>query len=87
MSTDLAALRDDPEFQQDVWITESNCFKSDPPSWMVNPHVRMGITAMHKVMRCREEERRLQMEAQNMLRWFAEELTSMEAAVSAAKGW
>ena len=86
MSTDLAVLCEDPEFQQDVWITESESFRAHPPDWLVNSNIKMAIRALLKKKRCLEEQRRIQRELLNMLKWFGIELCAIETALSLAKG-
>ncbi|TFK51476.1 hypothetical protein OE88DRAFT_1644929 [Heliocybe sulcata] len=78
LSTDLSMLRDDPALLQDVWIEP---FTTEPPRWLYDSDVWVGICAMLKVDRCLEECRRLGIEADNICRWFGRELTTLELAL------
>ncbi|TFK54454.1 hypothetical protein OE88DRAFT_1624486 [Heliocybe sulcata] len=78
LSTDLSTLKDDPILLQDVWIEPCDV---DPPRWLYDSNVRVGIRAMLKIDRCREERRRLGIEADNLGRWFGRELAALELAL------
>ena len=78
LPTGLAALRNGPDLQEDVWITPSH---GNLPRWLEDPNVRDGIRAMLKVDRCLEERRRLGIEADNLCRWFGRELAAVELAL------
>jgi hypothetical protein len=78
LSNKLAILRDDPYLMEDVWIE----MKTGPaPRWLTDPNVRTGIRAMLKGDRCLEERRRLGLEADNLCRWFGQELAAVELAL------
>ncbi|TDL19236.1 hypothetical protein BD410DRAFT_900284 [Rickenella mellea] len=77
LSLNLGILRLDDTLMQDVWIDTS---VATGPRWMVDPAVRKGIRAMLELDRCVEERRRLGREADNLLRWFTDELTALEIA-------
>lgn len=76
---DLVALRDHPRFMEDVWITRNS--STDPPRWLEDADIRKGILAYHKRSRGLEEKVRCGKEADNMCRWFGEELTAIEIAL------
>ncbi len=64
---------------EDVWITPSN--ESQLPRWLEDMDVRNGIRALLKLDRCREECQRLELESQNMCRWYGHKLMSIEVAL------
>jgi hypothetical protein len=78
LPTKLADLRNDQTLMEDVWITPS---VGDVPRWMEDPDVRDGIRALLKWERCQEEQRRLGLEADNLCRWFGDELAALELAL------
>ncbi|KAG2127204.1 hypothetical protein DEU56DRAFT_742476, partial [Suillus clintonianus] len=78
LPTKLADLRNDPTLMEDVWITPS---VGDVPRWMEDADVRDGIRALLKRQRCQEEQRRLGFEADNLCRWFRDELAALEVAL------
>jgi hypothetical protein len=78
LPTKLADLRNDQTLMEDVWITPS---VGDVPRWIKDTDVRDGIQALLKRERCREEQRRLGLEADNLCRWFGTELTALELAL------
>lgn len=78
LPTTLVDLRDDPTLMQDVWITPSI---GEVPRWLEDADVRDGIRALLKRERCLEEQRRLGLEADNMCRWFGNELTAVHMAL------
>jgi hypothetical protein len=78
LSTKLTELRGDPTLMEDVWITPS---VGEVPQWLEDSEVRDGIRALLKRERCREEQVRLGMEADNICRFFGEELAALELAV------
>lgn len=78
LPTKLAELRNDQTLLQDVWITRSH---GEIPPWLEDRDVRDGIRALLKRERCREEQRRLGIEADNMCRWFGRELCAVEFAL------
>jgi len=78
LPTTLVDLRNDPTLMQDVWITPST---EEVPRWLEDVDVRDGIRALLKHERCLEEQRRLGMEADNMCRWFGNELTAIQVAL------
>ncbi|PSR97574.1 hypothetical protein PHLCEN_2v4281 [Hermanssonia centrifuga] len=77
---DLVALRNHPRLMEDVWIAPL-AVNTPPPLWLENANIRTGILAYHKYARCKEERTRCRIEAENMCRWFAEELTAIEVAL------
>ena len=79
LPTDVKALREHPELLQDVWVTPSVDVQA--PKWLANPNVRKAITANHREARSLEEIRRCGMEADNMCRWFGDELLNIEVAI------
>ncbi|KAH7905408.1 hypothetical protein BJ138DRAFT_1230003, partial [Hygrophoropsis aurantiaca] len=78
LPTTLTALRTDQTLLEDVWISPVN---GDKPRWLEDQNVREGIRAMLKRARCIEEQRRLGMEADNLCRWFGDELAAVEFAL------
>ncbi|KAG2111091.1 hypothetical protein DEU56DRAFT_936200, partial [Suillus clintonianus] len=78
LPTKLADLRNDQTLMEDVWITPS---VGDVPRWMEDADVRDGIRALLKRERCHEEQRRLGLEADNLCRWFGDELAALELAL------
>lgn len=78
LPTKLSELRGDPTLMEDVWITPS---VGDVPRWLEDSDVRNGIRALLKRDRCREEQIRLGIEADNLCRFFGEELAAMELAI------
>jgi len=78
LPTTLVDLRNDPTLMQDVWITPST---EEVPRWLEDVDVHDGIRALLKHERCLEEQRRLGMEADNMCRWFGNELTAIQVVL------
>ena len=60
---------------EDVWITPS---VGEVPRWLEDSDVRDGIRALLKRERCREEQKRLGIEADNLCRFFGDELAALE---------
>lgn len=80
LPTKLNDLRNDQSLLEDVWISPST---GDIPRWLEDQDVRDGIRAMLKRDRCIEEQRRLGLEADNLCRWFGDELAAIELALLA----
>ncbi|RDB29776.1 hypothetical protein Hypma_013855 [Hypsizygus marmoreus] len=78
LPTQLSPLRDCHHLMQDVWIAPTT---GEVPRWLEDLDVREGIRAMLKLDRCQEELRRLGMEADNICRWFGNELCAVEVAI------
>ncbi|KAF9231589.1 hypothetical protein BU15DRAFT_90869 [Melanogaster broomeanus] len=78
LPTKLNELRNQQLLMEDVWISIS---LGEIPRWMEDPDVRDGIRAMLKYNRCLEEQDRLEIEADNLLRWYGAELTAVELAL------
>ncbi|KAG1779269.1 hypothetical protein EV702DRAFT_1195245 [Suillus placidus] len=78
LPTKLADLRNDQTLMEDVWITPS---VGDVPHWIKDTNVRDGIQGLLKQQRCREEQRRIGLEADNLCRWFGTELAALELAL------
>ncbi|KAG1851783.1 hypothetical protein C8R48DRAFT_810421 [Suillus tomentosus] len=78
LPTKLAELRGDPSLMEDVWITPST---GQVPRWLEDADVRDGIRALLKRERCREEQKRLGTEADNLCRFFGDELAALELAL------
>jgi hypothetical protein len=78
LPTKLTRLRDDGNLMEDVWIAPSI---GEIPRWLEDADVRDGIRAMLKLDRCLEERRRLGNEADNLCRWFGNELAATELAL------
>ncbi|KAJ2911367.1 hypothetical protein MD484_g9047, partial [Candolleomyces efflorescens] len=80
LPTDLKELRKPgSEVWEDVWTTRLDL---KPPKWLESKEARDGIRAMLKLDRCKEEMKRLAMEANNLCNWYGRELASIETAVS-----
>ncbi|KAG1735673.1 uncharacterized protein EDB91DRAFT_1348200 [Suillus paluster] len=82
LPTKLAELRGDQTLMQDVWVTPS---MGDVPCWLEDADIRDGIRALLKRDRCQEEQKRLGMEADNLCRFFGEELTALELSLRLPK--
>ncbi|KAG1837517.1 hypothetical protein DFJ58DRAFT_718872 [Suillus subalutaceus] len=78
LPTKLAELRSDPGLMEDVWITPSH---GEVPRWLDDTSTRDGIRALLKRDRCREEQVRLGVEADNLCRFFGNELGALELAL------
>lgn len=64
---------------EDVWITPS---PGNIPRWIEDADVWDGIRAMLREERCVEERHRLDIEADNLCRWFGRELSALEYAIA-----
>ncbi|TFK18317.1 hypothetical protein FA15DRAFT_709976 [Coprinopsis marcescibilis] len=80
LPTTVRELRESQVLLQDVWISRSG--DEPPPLWLIDQSVRDGIRAMLILDRCKEERQRLAHEADNMHRWYQQELTSFEVALA-----
>ena len=78
LPVELGALRNDPSLLTDVWVTP---LTSPTPRWLDDPDVRRGIRAMLSKDRCLEERKRLGDEADNLCRWYGNELAAVELAL------
>ncbi|OAX31011.1 hypothetical protein K503DRAFT_794987 [Rhizopogon vinicolor AM-OR11-026] len=74
----LVKLRGDQTLMQDVWVTPSI---GEVPQWLGDLDIREGIQALLKHDRCREEQMRLGMEADNLCHFFEEELAALELSL------
>jgi hypothetical protein len=83
---DITKMREDPEFYQDVWISVDEALTRPGPDWLTREDVRMGIRLLHKIDRCAEERKRLGREADNMCKWFGNELKTIEMAIVLSTG-
>ncbi|KAG1718271.1 uncharacterized protein EDB91DRAFT_1258702 [Suillus paluster] len=79
LPTKLVDLRNNQTLMEDVWITPS---AGDIPRWLDNSDVRGGIRTLLKHDRCQEEHQRLSIEADNLCRYFGDELCALELALS-----
>ncbi|KAG2123258.1 hypothetical protein DEU56DRAFT_917566 [Suillus clintonianus] len=79
LPTKLADLRNDQALMEDVWIAPS---AGNIPRWLDDSDVRDGIRALLKHDRCQEERQRLSIEADNLCRYFGDELAALELALS-----
>ncbi|RXW14843.1 hypothetical protein EST38_g11010 [Candolleomyces aberdarensis] len=84
LPTDVHELRDESHLMEDVWIERT---VGRTPRWIESPEVRTGIQAMLTLDRCKEERLRLGKEADNMCRWFGDELTKTELAIADPTIW
>ncbi|KAJ7593150.1 hypothetical protein C8J56DRAFT_780606, partial [Mycena floridula] len=80
---DLKTLRDSTILYEDVCIEPSD---GPIPRWLADPDVRLGIQAMLKLQRCREEGLRVGREADNLCRLFGRELVALEVATALTNG-
>jgi hypothetical protein len=83
LSTDFTILRDDPYLMEGVWVHSST---AAAPPWLTDTKIRKGIRAMLKIDRCTEEYRRIGIEADNLCRWFGQELAAIELAIQTTIG-
>ncbi|KAG2114308.1 uncharacterized protein F5147DRAFT_570583 [Suillus discolor] len=77
LPTKLNELCNDQTLMEDIWITPS---VGEVPRWLDDQDIRDGIRAMLKRDRC-IEQRRLGLEADNLCRWFGDELAAIELAL------
>ncbi|KAG2087542.1 uncharacterized protein F5147DRAFT_790688 [Suillus discolor] len=78
LPTKLNELRNDQTLMEDIWITPS---VGEVPHWLDDQDIHDGIRAMLKRDRCIEEQRHLGLEADNLCRWFGDELAAIELAL------
>ncbi|KAG2344746.1 hypothetical protein BDR05DRAFT_947110, partial [Suillus weaverae] len=78
LPTRLTNLRNDQSLMEDIWITPST---GKVPRWLDDQDVHNGIRAMLKRDRCVEEQQHLGLEADNLCRWFGNELSALELAL------
>ena len=83
LPTELGVLREDPSLLTDVWISPAKT-KAASARWLEDANVRRGIRAMLAKDRCLEERRRLGDEADNLCRWYGNELAAVELALRTA---
>ncbi|KAG6890858.1 hypothetical protein C0992_012244 [Termitomyces sp. T32_za158] len=79
LPTELKPLCNAPYLMQDVWISRP---VEQVPQWLGDKNFCDGIRALLKVNRCREERCRLEVEAENLVRWFGRELAATELALN-----
>ncbi|KAG2113956.1 uncharacterized protein F5147DRAFT_770605 [Suillus discolor] len=82
LPTKLVELRSDPGLMEDVWITPS---LGEVPRWLDDTSIRDGIRALLKHDQCREEQVQLGIEADNLCRFFGNELAALELALRSPK--
>ncbi|KAJ7215792.1 hypothetical protein GGX14DRAFT_359326 [Mycena pura] len=73
----------DDEIWQDVGL-DDDAGDTEPPRWLYDEKVRLGIRAMLELDRCKEEDSRLKMERCAMQEWFAEEWQAVNSAMEQA---
>ncbi|OJA20345.1 hypothetical protein AZE42_12701 [Rhizopogon vesiculosus] len=78
LPTKLAELHSDHSLMEDVWITLST---GEVPRWLEDSDVKDGICALLKHECCQEEQKRLGIEADNLLRFFRDELAALELSL------
>ncbi|KAG1779248.1 hypothetical protein EV702DRAFT_1214244 [Suillus placidus] len=78
LPTKLVELRSDPGLMEDIWITPS---VGEVPRWLDDTSIRDGIRGLLKRDRCREEQVRLGIEADNLCRFFGNELAHLKIRV------
>jgi len=79
LPTKLVDLQASQTLMEDVWITQT---EGRIPQWLQDPDVQNGIQVMIKAEQCQEERQRLMDEAANLTKWFTEELTVIDGALS-----
>jgi hypothetical protein len=82
LPTKLAELCSDPGLMEDVWITPS---LGEVLQWLDDTSIRDGICALLKHDQCQEEQVRLGVEADNLCRFFRNELAALELALRSPK--
>lgn len=82
LPTKLVELRSDPGLMEDVWVTPS---VGEVPQWLDDTSIRDGIRGLLKRDRCREEQVWLGIEADNLCRFFGNELAALELALRSPK--
>ncbi|EAU83223.2 hypothetical protein CC1G_13031 [Coprinopsis cinerea okayama7 len=80
LPVNLTELRDHSDLMEDVWLTPATG-GAPPPRWLESVDVRRGIRAMLTLERCQEEIVRLNLEADNMCRWYGREIASVEVTI------
>ncbi|KAG9316189.1 hypothetical protein JVU11DRAFT_2213 [Chiua virens] len=78
LPTKLTELREDQSLLEDVWITPST---GQVPLWLEDSDIRLGIRGLLKMDRCLEEQRWLGSEADNLCRWYGDELAAVELSL------
>ena len=78
LPTKLDDLWNHQSLMEDIWISPAI---GKIPRWVEDQDVRDGIRAMLKRDRCLEEQRRLSVEADNLCRWYGNELAAVELAL------
>ena len=79
LPTQLSVLHNSSILMEDVWITQS---QGEVSKWLEDADVQEGIWAVLKVDQCAEEWHCLGVEADNLCRWFCQELYAIEVALS-----
>ncbi|KAJ7204070.1 hypothetical protein GGX14DRAFT_368993 [Mycena pura] len=74
----------DDEIWQDVGL-DDDTGDTDPPRWLYDEKIRLGIRAMLELDRCKEEDHRLRTERCAMQEWFAEEWQAVNSAMEQAE--
>ena len=78
LPTKLDDLRNHQSLMEDIWISPAI---GKIPRWVEDQDVRDRIRAMLKHDRCLEEQRQLSVEADNLCRWYSNELAAVELAL------
>ncbi|CAK5278726.1 unnamed protein product [Mycena citricolor] len=78
LPTKLNELKSHTNLFEDIWISPS---EGAVPLWLSDDRVREGITSLHVLDRCHEEELRLGRESENMLRWINQETSLISQAL------
>jgi hypothetical protein len=82
LPTNPDQLKDDAGFLESINLR----FANQVPRWSSDPSIRLGIRAMLKLDRCKEEERCLRRESANMFEWFKQEVTAVNVALRQTAG-
>ncbi|CAK5280804.1 unnamed protein product [Mycena citricolor] len=77
LPTKLNELKSHTNLFEDIWITPSD---GGVPLWLCDENVRQGISSLHVLDRCHEEDLRLSRESENMLRWIDQESLLLASA-------
>ncbi|CAK5267112.1 unnamed protein product [Mycena citricolor] len=77
LPTKLNELKSHTNLFEDIWITPS---EGGVPLWLCDENVRQGISSLHVLDRCHEEDLRLSRESENMLRWIDQESLLLASA-------
>ncbi|KIK77681.1 hypothetical protein PAXRUDRAFT_17336 [Paxillus rubicundulus Ve08.2h10] len=78
LPTKLTDLRTEQSLTEDIWVMQAS---EEVPLWMEDQDVQDGIRGMLKRDHCLEEQCQLGIEADNLCRWYGDELAAVELAL------